>query len=58
MFPERVFLSVGTGEAVNGVKSGNVWPSNVERFERLKESITIIKKLWNEEWVDYKGKYY
>jgi G6PDH family F420-dependent oxidoreductase len=58
MFPERVFLSVGTGEAVNEVPSGNIWPSNLERFERLKEAITIIKKLWNEEWVNYKGKYY
>jgi coenzyme F420-dependent glucose-6-phosphate dehydrogenase len=58
MFPERVFLTVGTGEAVNEVPSGNNWPSNIERFERLKEAITIIKKLWNEEWVDFSGKYY
>lgn len=58
MFPERVFLSVGTGEAVNEVPSGNTWPSNAERIERLKESVEIIKKLWSEEWVDYNGKYY
>jgi coenzyme F420-dependent glucose-6-phosphate dehydrogenase len=58
MFPERVFLTVGTGEAVNEVPAGNQWPSNVERFERLKEAVDIIKKLWNEEWVDYNGKYY
>jgi coenzyme F420-dependent glucose-6-phosphate dehydrogenase len=58
MFPERVFLTVGTGEAVNEVPSGNNWPSNLERFERLKEAITLIKKLWTEEWVDFNGKYY
>jgi coenzyme F420-dependent glucose-6-phosphate dehydrogenase len=58
MFPERVFLSVGTGEAVNEVPSGSGWPSNAERFERLKEAVYIIKKLWNEEWIDYNGKYY
>jgi coenzyme F420-dependent glucose-6-phosphate dehydrogenase len=29
MFPERVFLTVGTGEAVNEVPSGNNWPSNL-----------------------------
>ena len=58
MFPERVFLTLGTGEAVNEVPSGNNWPSNLERFERLKEAITLIKKLWREEWVDFNGKYY
>jgi coenzyme F420-dependent glucose-6-phosphate dehydrogenase len=56
--PERVFLTVGAGEAVNEVPSGNNWPSNLERFERLKEAITLIKKLWTEDWVDFKGEYY
>jgi coenzyme F420-dependent glucose-6-phosphate dehydrogenase len=58
MFSDRVFLTVGTGEAVNEVSSGNIWPSNLERFERLKEAIELIKKLWSEEWVDFNGKYY
>lgn len=58
MFPDRVFLTVGTGEAVNEVPSGNKWPSDLERFERLKEAIALIKKLWTEEWVDFNGKYY
>ena len=58
MFSDRVFLTVGTGEAVNEVPSGNIWPSNLERFERLKEAIELIKKLWSEEWVDFNGKYY
>jgi coenzyme F420-dependent glucose-6-phosphate dehydrogenase len=44
-FLERVFLSVRTGEVVNEVPSGNIWPFNMERFERLKEAIKIIKKL-------------
>lgn len=58
MFPDRVFLTVGgTGEAVNEVTSGNNWSSNLERFERLKEAIALIKKLWTEEWVDFNGKY-
>ncbi|HEY7078957.1 MAG TPA: TIGR03557 family F420-dependent LLM class oxidoreductase [Nitrososphaeraceae archaeon] len=58
MFPNRVFLTVGTGEAVNEVPSGNNWPSDGERFERLKEAIYLIKKLWTEEWVNFNGKYY
>jgi coenzyme F420-dependent glucose-6-phosphate dehydrogenase len=58
MFPGRVFLTVGRGEALNEVPSGNRWPPSRERFERLKEAIQIIKALWNEDWVSFKGKYY
>jgi|SRR5215212_3400353 coenzyme F420-dependent glucose-6-phosphate dehydrogenase len=58
MFPDRVFLTVGRGEALNEVPSGNRWPSSLERFERLKEAIQIIKTLWKQNWVSFKGKYY
>ncbi len=58
MFPNRVFLGVGRGESLNEVTSGNQWPSNLEKFERLKESIILIKKLWTEDWVNFNGKYY
>jgi coenzyme F420-dependent glucose-6-phosphate dehydrogenase len=58
MFPGRVFLTVGRGEALNEVPSGNPWPSSHERFERLKEAIYIIKTLWNEDWISFKGKFY
>jgi alkanesulfonate monooxygenase SsuD/methylene tetrahydromethanopterin reductase-like flavin-dependent oxidoreductase (luciferase family) len=44
MFPNRVFLGVARGEALNEVPAGNHWPSNLERFERLKEAIHLIKK--------------
>jgi alkanesulfonate monooxygenase SsuD/methylene tetrahydromethanopterin reductase-like flavin-dependent oxidoreductase (luciferase family) len=53
MFKNRVFLSIGR-EALNKVPSGNYWPSNYERFERLKEAIQLIKKLWIEDWVNFK----
>ena len=58
MFPNRVFLGVGMGESLNEVTTGNEWPSSQERFKRLKEAIQIIKKLWTEEWVTFKGEYY
>lgn len=58
MFPNRVFLGVGRGEALNEVPAGNPWPSNLERFQRLKEAIHLIKKLWTEEWVNFRGQYY
>ena len=58
MFPNRVFLGIGRGEALNEVTSGHSWPSNAEKFERLKEAIYLIKKLWTEDWVNFKGNYY
>ena len=58
MFPNRVFLGVGRGESLNEVTSGNQWPTNLEKFERLKEAVVLIKKLWSEDWVNFKGKYY
>jgi coenzyme F420-dependent glucose-6-phosphate dehydrogenase len=58
MFPNRVFLGIGLGEALNEVTTGNDWPSTEERFLRTKEAIRIIKKLWTEKWVSFKGQYY
>ena len=58
IFPNRVFLGVGLGESLNEVTSGNEWPSTHERIRRTKEAITIIKKLWTEEWVTFKGEYF
>ncbi len=58
MFPNRVFRGVGRGEALNEGPAGNTWPSNLERFQRLKEAIHLIKKLWTEEWVSFTGQYY
>jgi G6PDH family F420-dependent oxidoreductase len=58
MFPNRVFLGIGRGEALNEVTSGHSWPSNAEKFERLKEAIYLIKKLWTGDWVNFRGNYY
>ena len=58
MFPGRVFLGLGRGESLNEVPAGTSWPSNQERFERLKEAIKLIKLLWIEDWVTFEGKYY
>jgi coenzyme F420-dependent glucose-6-phosphate dehydrogenase len=58
MFPERIFLGLGTGEAVNEVPLGYEWPSVKERLERTEEAIKIMKLLWSENFVSFKGKYY
>jgi len=59
MFPDRIVLGVGTGEALNEVPStGVTWPDFKERFARLREAVTLIRRLWSEERVTFEGQYY
>lgn len=57
LYPGRVFLGVGTGEAVNEAPAGG-WGPYRERAERLVEAIRLIRRLWTEDWVDFDGRYY
>jgi TAT-translocated FGD2 family F420-dependent dehydrogenase len=56
--PGRIFLGLGTGEAINEVPTGGGWGNYRERADRLVESITIIRALWEQEWVSFEGKYH
>jgi coenzyme F420-dependent glucose-6-phosphate dehydrogenase len=57
--PGRVFLGVGTGEALNEVAVLDIkWPGFKERFGRLRESIELMRQLWTEDHVSYQGEYY
>ena len=58
LFPGRVVLGVGTGEALNEVVLGIEWPEVKERFARLKEAVTLIEKLWTEDGVTFAGDFY
>lgn len=58
MFPGRIFLGLGTGEAMNEVPLGFKWRGFKERAERLEETIKIIKLLWKGDFVTYNGKYF
>ena len=58
MYPGRVILGVGTGEALNEANLGIAWPDPPERFQRLKEAIGLIQRLWSEERVNFDGTYY
>jgi coenzyme F420-dependent glucose-6-phosphate dehydrogenase len=59
LFPGRVILGVGTGEALNETPStGMEWPEPKERLARLKEAIELIKRLWTEDRVTFDGTYY
>lgn len=59
MFPGRVILGIGTGEGLNEVPStGQPWPEFKERFARLREAVTLMRRLWTEERVTFEGQYY
>lgn len=57
LHPGRVFLSVGTGEAINEAPFVGFGPYR-ERAERLAEAIVLIRRLWSGEWVDFEGEYF
>jgi coenzyme F420-dependent glucose-6-phosphate dehydrogenase len=59
LFPNRVMLGVGTGESLNEVPAiGIAWPEFRERFARLREAVTLMRRLWSDERVTYEGTYY
>ncbi len=63
LYPGRVMLGVGSGEALNEVVVGSVdsedgWPEFKERFARLRESVALMKQLWTQDRVTFEGDYY
>jgi coenzyme F420-dependent glucose-6-phosphate dehydrogenase len=57
--PGRVFLGVGTGEALNETPAtAGEWPGAKPRRMMLREAIALIRKLWTEERVSFEGEYY
>lgn len=57
--PGRVILGVGSGEAMNETPAtGAEFPGPKERRLRLAESISLIRRLWTEERVEFEGDYY
>ncbi|MGW0180788.1 glucose-6-phosphate dehydrogenase (coenzyme-F420) [Nocardia sp. NPDC003345] len=60
LYPGRVMLGVGTGEALNEIATGyeGEWPEFKERFARLRESVDLMRALWTGERTDFEGTYY
>jgi coenzyme F420-dependent glucose-6-phosphate dehydrogenase len=57
--PGRVVLGVGSGEALNEMAVGLAdWPEFKERFARLRESVRLMRALWDDERVSFDGDYY
>jgi coenzyme F420-dependent glucose-6-phosphate dehydrogenase len=64
MYPGRIMLGVGTGEALNEISTGfrgageQDWPAFKERFARLREAVDLMRQLWTGDRVDFRGEYY
>lgn len=51
LFPGRVFLGAGSGEALNEVPCGADWPAIGEQIERMDQALDVITRLWDGETV-------
>jgi TAT-translocated FGD2 family F420-dependent dehydrogenase len=58
LYPGRIFLGVGSGEALNEEAATGMWPNWKQRSERLLEAVALIRKLWSGDFVVHEGKYY
>src|SRR5262249_31105384 len=59
LYPGRVMLGIGTGEALNEVAVARLtWPDFKERFARLRESVELMRAMWAGERVTFEGDYY
>lgn len=58
LYPERIVLGLGTGEAINEIPLGFKFPHYRERNARLEEGLKIIRGLWEGKTLNSKGRYY
>lgn len=55
MFPERLWVALGSGEASNEHITGERWPSKPERNARLRECAEVMRALFAGEEVTHDG---
>jgi probable non-F420 flavinoid oxidoreductase len=55
MFPGRLWVALGTGEASNEHITGDRWPHKAERAARLRECVDVIRALFAGEEVTHRG---
>lgn len=59
LYPGRVFLGVGSGEALNEQNAtGMQFPRWQERSDRLVEAVQLIRQLWTGQTTSFQGQYY
>ncbi len=57
MFPDRFWLGIGAGEALNEHIVGKYWPEAPTRLDLLAESVEVIRKLFTGKTVKFKGEH-
>ncbi len=55
MFPGRLWLALGSGEALNEHITGDPWPTKPTRTQRLRECVDIMRRLFAGETVSHDG---
>jgi coenzyme F420-dependent glucose-6-phosphate dehydrogenase len=55
MYPERFWVALGSGEAINEHITGQAWPSKSARNQRLRECVDIMRGLWAGETITHDG---
>ena len=64
LYPARIMIGVGTGEALNEIATGfrgageQSWPEFKERYARLREAVSLMRELWTSDRVNFDGEYY
>jgi coenzyme F420-dependent glucose-6-phosphate dehydrogenase len=56
--PGRMYLGIGSGEALNEVPVGDDWPSPGDQIARMDEALTFIRRLWDGETITQEGRFY
>ncbi|WP_273691848.1 TIGR03885 family FMN-dependent LLM class oxidoreductase [Ketogulonicigenium vulgare] len=56
MYPDRFWLALGSGEAINEAITGVYWPEKAERNAKLKECAAIIRALLTGNEVTFRGR--
>jgi len=56
MYPDRLWMALGTGQRLNEAITGAAWPQRDERRALLKECVDIMRALWGGETVTHLGR--
>jgi coenzyme F420-dependent glucose-6-phosphate dehydrogenase len=55
LFPQRFWVALGSGQALNEAITGEAWPIKAQRNARLKECVGVMRALWAGETVTHHG---
>jgi coenzyme F420-dependent glucose-6-phosphate dehydrogenase len=58
MYPDRTWLGLGSGEALNEHMFGGYWPEAPERIRMMFEAVEIIQKLFTGKDVKHAGEFF